>query len=70
MRVSLYDRAYERSYKNDIGPGPAAYSEIYLQRKTDNFKQVAFTKQRRKLTQGSTANPGPDHYQAPDAKDK
>jgi len=30
MKVSVYERAYERSYKNDIGPGPAAYSEIYL----------------------------------------
>ena len=29
MKVSVYDHAYERSYKNDIGPGPAAYSEVY-----------------------------------------
>ena len=26
MKVSLYDKAYERSYKNSVGPGPAAYS--------------------------------------------
>ena len=44
MRVTVYDRAYERSYKNDIGPGPAAYSEIYQTRKTDNFKKMGFTR--------------------------
>ena len=44
MKVSIYERAYERSYKNDIGPGPAAYSQIYMGRKTDNFKKTAFTK--------------------------
>ena len=70
MKVSVYDHAYERSYKNDIGPGPAAYSEVYQQRRTDAFKQMGFTKQRRKLTQSASANPGPDHYQATQAKDK
>ena len=62
MKVSIYDRAYERSYKNEIGPGPAAYSEVYRHRMTDNFKKTAFPKNPRRLTQPSTKNPGPDHY--------
>ena len=50
MRVSLYDKAYERSYKNVIGPGPAAYSQMYRANSTDKFRKTAFTKSLRKLT--------------------
>ena len=39
MKVILYDHAYERSYKNVIGPGPAAYSEMYRESSTDQFKK-------------------------------
>ena len=44
MTVHHYDRAYERSYKNNIGPGPHAYSRIYLTRETDRFRKTAFPK--------------------------
>lgn len=50
MKVTLYDHAYERSYKNVIGPGPAAYSEMYRANETDRFKQTKFSKSVRKLT--------------------
>lgn len=61
MAINLYDKAYERSYKNNIGPGPAAYSHLYLNKQTDRFKQSAFTKQKRKLTQVNDG-PGPGFY--------
>eukprot|EP00353_Schmidingerella_taraikaensis_P005700 CAMPEP_0185583478 /NCGR_PEP_ID=MMETSP0434-20130131/23379_1 /TAXON_ID=626734 ORGANISM="Favella taraikaensis, Strain Fe Narragansett Bay" /NCGR_SAMPLE_ID=MMETSP0434 /ASSEMBLY_ACC=CAM_ASM_000379 /LENGTH=44 /DNA_ID= /DNA_START= /DNA_END= /DNA_ORIENTATION= len=44
MNVDLYDPAYERSYKNNIGPGPNAYSKIYENRETDRFRKTAFPK--------------------------
>lgn len=50
MRVSLYDHAYEKSYKNKLGPGPAAYSRLYDANATDRFRKTAFTKSLRKLT--------------------
>ena len=68
MRVSLYDKSYEKSYLNNIGPGPAAYSQLYLQRMTDKFKQSAFTRSNRKLTQASTG-PGPGFYQEHHSKE-
>ena len=42
MKVSVYDRAYERSYKNRLGPGPAAYSQMYNVKATDKFRRTAF----------------------------
>ena len=69
MRVEIYDQSYERSYKNQLGPGPAAYSEMYRANSQDRFKQPAFPKQARKLTQ-AMKGPGPDHYEPTEAKDK
>ncbi len=62
MKVQVYAPAYERSYKNNLGPGPAAYSKMYDQKETDNFRKTAFPKQRRKLTQ-SKVGPGPAQYE-------
>ena len=62
MKVSLYDHAYERSYKNAIGPGPAAYSQMYRANSTDRFRQTKFSKSVRKLTQG-LVGPAPDQYE-------
>ena len=42
MNVALYDPNYERSYKNQIGPGPQAYSKLYQTRETDRFRKTAF----------------------------
>ena len=44
MTVDHYEKAYERSYKNNIGPGPTAYSKIYQTRETDRFRKTAFPK--------------------------
>ena len=44
MKVDLYDPAYERSYKNNMGPGPAFYSKMYEDRETDRFRKTAFPK--------------------------
>ena len=38
MKVHVYAPAYERSYKNAIGPGPAAYSKLYDDKDTDKFR--------------------------------
>ena len=69
MKVILYDHAYERSYKNVIGPGPAAYSEMYRANSTDKFKETKFSKSVRKLTQGEPG-PGPSLYESQYSKDK
>ena len=69
MKVNTYDRAYERSYTNAIGPGPAAYSHLYRTNSTDRFKETAFSKSMRKLTQGAIG-PGPQHYEVAKQKDK
>ena len=50
MKVNTYDKAYERSYSNAIGPGPAAYSHLYRTNSTDRFRETAFSKSMRKLT--------------------
>jgi len=44
MKVELYDHAYEGSYKNTLGPGPAAYSKMYRESSTDRFKKTAFAR--------------------------
>jgi len=69
MRVSLYDHAYEKSYKNKLGPGPAAYSRLYDANATDRFRKTAFTKSLRKLTQGEIGA-GPAAYDSHKSKDK
>ena len=69
MYVDIYDPAYERSYKNNIGPGPSAYSKLYEIRETDRFRKTAFPKQNRKMTQGKHG-PGPGYYEQHTAKDK
>ena len=69
MKVDLYDAAYERSYKNNIGPGPNAYSRLYDTRDTDRFRKTAFPKQRRMLTEGKHG-PGPASYEKHVALDK
>jgi len=69
MRVTLYDHAYERSYKNSIGPGPAAYSRMYDANSTDRFRKTAFTKSMRKLTRGEEGA-GPAAYNSHEAKDR
>lgn len=58
MKVEIYEKAYERSYKNNIGPGPAAYSQMYRVSSSDRFKKVSFSKALRKLTQAEKG-PGP-----------
>ena len=68
MNVSLYEKAYEGCYKNNIGPGPNAYSSLYDLRETDRFRKTAFPKQRRKLTEGREG-PGPTSYEQHKAKD-
>jgi len=69
MKVDLYDHAYERSYANNIGPGPSAYSKLYDMRQTDRFKQTAFGRQKRKLTQ-TKEGPGPEAYNESEAKER
>ena len=69
MKVDLYDYAYERSYKNVIGPGPAAYSEMYRGNSTDQYQKTQFSKASRKLTQGEPG-PGPSLYASHYSKDK
>lgn len=69
MVVELYDPAYERSYQNNIGPGPQAYSKMYDIRETDRFRKTAFPHQRRLLTSGKQG-PGPTEYESHVAKDK
>ena len=69
MKVDLYDAAYERSYKNNIGPGPGAYSKLYQRNETDRFRKTAFPKQRRKLTEGKYG-PGPTSYEKHVALDR
>lgn len=69
MKVDLYDYAYERSYKNVIGPGPAAYSEMYRANSTDQYQKTQFSKANRKLTQGEPG-PGPSLYASHYSKDK
>lgn len=65
----LYDPAFERSFKNNLGPGPQAYGKLYMTRDTDRFKSTAFPKQRRRLTEGKTG-PGPTSYKQHTALDK
>ena len=44
MKVALYEPVYELSYKNNIGPGPCAYSKLYEVSETDRFRKTGFTK--------------------------
>ena len=69
MKVDVYDRHYESSYKNQIGPGPAAYSRLERELSTDRFKQTAFSRSIRKLTQADSG-PGPAAYDTIFTKDK
>ena len=69
MKINVYDRSYERDFKNRIGPGPAAYSKMYKVNSTDRFRQTAFSKQKRKLTEPESG-PGPAQYETHTSKDR
>lgn len=58
----LYSREWDKSNKNSIGPGPAAYSALYDDGSAKmNRKGATFAKAMRKLTNGEKG-PGPSSY--------
>ena len=69
MKIQVYDKSYERSFKNSLGPGPAAYGKMYRVNSTDRFKETAFTRSKRKLTQPDIG-PSPADYDTHISKDK